>query len=75
MGMFVRKLGADWRSQLLCALVLEAIQEWKTGDAPTGAADAVLLKYSTLMARIVEMELEEAYAFKSILNVSPGEHY
>ena len=48
LGMFVRKLGADWRSQLLCALVLEAIPEWKTGDAPADT-DPVLLVEQNLM--------------------------
>ena len=51
----------------LCALVLEVIQEWKTGDVPAVTADAALLKYSALIARIFELKLEEAYAFNTIL--------
>lgn len=70
LGMFVRKLGADWRSQVLCALVLEAIPVWKTGEQPTDEAKALLEKYSALMTRIKQLELEEAFSFKTILNVS-----
>ena len=44
------------------------------GDTPADT-DPVLLKYSALMARIAKMELEEAYAFKTILNVSRGKRF
>lgn len=68
-GMFIRKLGADWRCQLLCAMVLETIPVWKVGAAPAPEAQKVLLKYSGFLSQIVAMGLEEAYDFKSILNV------
>lgn len=68
-GMFVRKLGADWKSQYLCALVLEATPLWGEGEStPTPEAEKVLDKYSALLARINDQGLEEAHAFKPILN-------
>jgi tRNA nucleotidyltransferase (CCA-adding enzyme) len=70
-GMFIRKLGADWKSQYLCAMILEAIPLWNEGDAtPTPEAEKVLEKYGAFLAQIRDQGLEEAHAFKPILNVS-----
>ncbi|KAF8249873.1 hypothetical protein K440DRAFT_542583 [Wilcoxina mikolae CBS 423.85] len=68
-GMFIRKLGADWKSQYLCALLLAVIPHWKGNDAtPTAEAEGTLQKYSVFLSRIGELGLEEAHAFKPILN-------
>jgi tRNA nucleotidyltransferase (CCA-adding enzyme) len=70
-GMFIRKLGADWKNQYLCAMILEAIPLWNEGDAaPTPEAEKVLEKYGIFLAQIRDLGLEEAYAFRPILNVS-----
>lgn len=67
-GMFIRELGAEWRSQYLCALMLEAIPYWKEGGPDR--TQEVLVKYSTFLSQIKDMDLEEAHAFKTVLNVS-----
>jgi len=69
-GMFIRKLGADWKSQYLCAMLLEVIPHWNGNDAtPADQAEEIIRKYSTFLTRIGELGLEEAHAFKPILNV------
>ena len=71
MGMFIRKLGVDWRSQYFCALILETIPLWMIGEtAPNPQVETVLLKYSAFLAQVKEMGLKEAFALKTILNVS-----
>jgi len=65
-GMFVRELGAGWRYQYLCALLLEAIPHWKEGGAE--GTQKVLAKYSTFLSQIKDMGLEEAHTFKTVLN-------
>ncbi|KAI5850992.1 hypothetical protein BZA05DRAFT_337958 [Tricharina praecox] len=65
-GMFIRELGAEWRSQYLCALMLEAIPYWKEGGPDR--TQEVLVKYSTFLSQIKDMDLEEAHAFKTVLN-------
>lgn len=83
-GMFIRRLKADWKSQYLCALLLEVIPHWKGDDAttatttttstattttPTADAERILQKYSIFLSRIFDLGLENAYDLKPILGV------
>ena len=63
-GMFIRRLKAEWKSQYLCALLLEVIPDWGTPNA-----EKVLQKYSIFLSRIFDLGLEDAYDLRPILGV------
>jgi tRNA nucleotidyltransferase (CCA-adding enzyme) len=69
-GNFIRNLGADWRNQYLCALLLETIPFWKQGNQTLGPeVEEIMKKYSNVLTRINILGLTEACSLKSILDV------
>lgn len=69
--MFIRKLGADWKSQYLLAMLLETIPVWNRELGETEESKAILSKYEDVLKQWFEdMGLEEAFAFRPVLNVS-----
>jgi len=69
LGLLLRKLGAEWTSQVLCSLLLEALSGPAWGENKEMPAEVahVLAKYEKFLARIQELDLLEAYTFKPIL--------
>ena len=69
-GMFVRRLGTDWKIQYLCAMLLETVWVWEEGSAsPSREAEEIIQKYSKFLHRVEKLGLLQAYTFKPILNV------
>jgi tRNA nucleotidyltransferase (CCA-adding enzyme) len=69
-GMFVRRLGADWKIQYLCAMLLEIIWVWEEGStSPSPKAEEIIQKYSKFLHRVEDLGLLQAYTFKPVLNV------
>jgi len=68
-GMFVRRLGADWKIQYLCAMLLETVWVWEEGNpSPSPKAEKIIQKYSKFLHRVENLGLLQAYTFKPILN-------
>ncbi|KAI5818687.1 hypothetical protein BZA77DRAFT_242942 [Pyronema omphalodes] len=68
-GMLIRKLGADWKSQYLLSLLLETIPVWKRESEMTEEAKAIWSKYEEVLKQwFDDMGLEEAFAFRPVLN-------
>jgi len=67
--MFVRRLGADWKIQYLCAMLLETVWVWEEGNpSPSPKAEKIIQKYSKFLHRVENLGLLQAYTFKPILN-------
>ncbi|KAF2861844.1 poly A polymerase C-terminal region-like protein [Piedraia hortae CBS 480.64] len=74
LGMFIRKLGPSWRSQVLYSFLVEV------ADNP-GSIEATERRYSALLERLKSLSILDAYAMKLIvdgtsltkaLNTMPG---
>jgi len=68
-GLEMRALGPDWKSQVGACLMFELV-DLKKNDSDE-VDKRVMNKYETFLEIIAEKELEEAFNFKSLLNVSP----
>ncbi|KAI5779264.1 hypothetical protein EDC01DRAFT_719055 [Geopyxis carbonaria] len=66
-GVFIRQLGADWKSQFLCALLLETIPVW-TRNVVNTESKKVWEKYHVLLANIKELGLMHAHSIRPILD-------
>lgn len=62
----MRALGADWRSQLVCSLVLEMAGVWGTGEV-----EGVVERYECAVGRIKELGAEGACSEAPVVNVCP----
>ncbi|KAH0608155.1 uncharacterized protein H6S33_002207 [Morchella sextelata] len=69
LGVFVKELGAAWRSCVLLSEVLELVEVWEgEEERPSKEAQAIIDKYEHLAARIIELGMEEAYLIKPLVD-------
>jgi hypothetical protein len=72
-GTLVRNLGADWKSQVVCSMVLDLVKAWKEGVVmPFVAAPEskqIRESYNTFIGKIYELGVEGAHNTVPILNV------
>ncbi|KZF23230.1 poly A polymerase C-terminal region-like protein [Xylona heveae TC161] len=62
LGMAIRRWGANWRSHVLLALLLEVV------EARGVRRDAIIRDYSTFLSHIEDLDLFDVYALKPILD-------
>jgi len=72
-GLEMRALGADWKSQVGACLMFELVDLKKknASDYEEGGGGGVMDKYEAFLEAIAAKGLEEAFNFKSLLNVLP----
>jgi tRNA nucleotidyltransferase (CCA-adding enzyme) len=73
-GILIKTLGVDWKSQVLCSMVLDLVKAWKertvTPFSTAPESKQVLENYNTFIGKIYALGVEEAYSVTPILNVS-----
>ena len=69
MGLEMRALGSDWKSQVGACLMFE-LMDLKKNTNDDGVEARVMDKYETFLKTIAEKGLERAFLFNSLLKVS-----